>query len=284
MGLTSCRLTTLTVGKRINITHLKQDKVKHYHARHGIKTKGKTKMKKLNIYLLSMMMIVTSFSLVSCDDDDDCYADYLPTALVTVYPQGDDAFTMQLDDKTTLVPTNMKSSPFGEKEVRALVNYVEETGSNGSYRNVRVNWIDSIRTKYPVMTTDDDNLTYGNDPIEIVRDWLTVAEDGFLTLRIRTLWGLGQGPHIVNLVYGTEEGNVETLVLHHDAQGDTNGVMTDGLIAFNLNKLYEGKENVTLKLKWNSFSGPKSLDIPLSMHKKGVTGEATNLKMNSRIK
>ena len=104
-------------------------------------------MKKLNIYLLSMMMIVTSLSLVSCDDDDDCYADYLPTALVTVYPQGDDAFTMQLDDKTTLVPTNMKASPFGEKEVRALVNYVEETGSNGSYRNVRVNWIDSIRTK-----------------------------------------------------------------------------------------------------------------------------------------
>ena len=241
-------------------------------------------MKKLNIYLLSMMMIVTSFSLVSCDDDDDCYADYLPTALVTVYPQGDDAFAMQLDDKTTLVPTNMKASPFGEKEVRALVNYVEETGSNGSYRNVRVNWIDSIRTKYPVMTTDDDNLTYGNDPIEIVRDWLTVAEDGFLTLRIRTLWGVGQGPHIVNLVYGTEEGSEETLVLHHDAQGDTKGVMTDGLIAFNLNKLYEGKENVTLKLKWNSFSGPKSLDIPLSMHKKGVTGEATNLKMNSRIK
>ena len=111
-----------------------------------------------------------------------------------------------------------------------------------------------------------------------------MAEDGFLTLRIRTLWGVGQGPHIVNLVYGTEEGSEETLVLHHDAQGDTKGVMTDGLIAFNLNKLYEGKENVTLKLKWNSFSGPKSLDIPLSMHKKGVTGEATNLKMNSRIK
>ncbi|MDD5813807.1 MAG: NigD-like N-terminal domain-containing protein, partial [Bacteroidales bacterium] len=175
-------------------------------------------MKKLNIYLLSMMMIVTSFSLVSCDDDDDCYADILPTALVTVYPQGDNAFTMQLDDKTTLVPTNMKASPFGEKEVRALVNYVEESSSNGSYRNVRVNWIDSIRTKYPVMTTDDDNLTYGNDPIEIVRDWLTVAEDGFLTLRIRTLWGVGQGPHIVNLVYGTEEGSEETLVLHHDAQ------------------------------------------------------------------
>ena len=241
-------------------------------------------MKKLNIYLLSMMMIVTSLSLVSCDDDDDCYADYLPTALVTVYPQGDDAFTMQLDDKTTLVPTNMKASPFGEKEVRALVNYVEESSSNGSYRNVRANWIDSIRTKYPVMTTGNDNSAYGNDPIEIVRDWVTVAEDGFLTLRIRTLWGLGQGPHIVNLVYGTEEGNVETLVLHHDAQGDTNGVMADGLIAFNLNKLYEGRENVTLKLKWTSFSGPKSLDIPLSMHKKGVTGDATSVKMSSRIK
>ena len=50
------------------------------------------------------------------------------------------------------------------------------------------------------------------------------------------------------------------------------------------NKLYEGRENVTLKLKWTSFSGPKSLDIPLSMHKKGVTGDATSVKMSSRIK
>ena len=151
--------------------------------------------------------------------------------------------------------------------MRALVNYVEESSSNGSYRNVRVNWIDSIRTKYPVMTTGDDNSAYGNDPIEIVRDWVTVAEDGFLTLRIRTLWGLGQGPHIVNLVYGTEKGNVETLVLHHDAQGDTNGVMADGLIAFNLNKLYEGRENVTLKLKWTSFSGDKSITFKYCTNK-----------------
>ena len=29
---------------------------------------------------------------------------------------------------------------------------------------------------------------------------------------------------------------------------------------------------------------PKSLDIPLSMHKKGVTGDATSVKMSSRIK
>ena len=32
---------------------------------------------------------------------------------------------LQLDDKTTLLPTNMTKSPYGEKEVRALVNYKE---------------------------------------------------------------------------------------------------------------------------------------------------------------
>ncbi len=51
--------------------------------------------------------------------------------------------------------------------------------------------MDSIRTKMPVVSAGENNdEKFGNDPIEIVKDWVTIAEDGYLTLRIRTKWGL----------------------------------------------------------------------------------------------
>lgn len=88
-----------------------------------------------------------------------------------------------------------------------------------------VNWIDSIRTKQPVETqgSEAENVkVYGNDPIEIVKDWVSVAEDGYVTLRIRTLWG-GNATHIINLVNGVNKDNVYEFDLRHNAQGDTNG-------------------------------------------------------------
>ena len=86
---------------------------------------------------------------------------------------------MQLDESTSLVPTNMKASPFGDKKVRALVNYtIDERSYGGNQQSVYVNWIDSIRTKQPVMTQGSEEKNakaFGNDPIEIVRDWVSVA-------------------------------------------------------------------------------------------------------------
>lgn len=224
-------------------------------------------MKLLKHSIMALGLTASVLSLVSCNDDYDMYTNIRPTALVTVYPSTTDGFTMQLDDATTLVPTNMKASPFGNKQVRALINYNYESQTNGSVRNVHVNWIDSIRTKQPVQTTDNDDKAFGNDPIEIVRDWVTVAEDGYLTLRIRTLWG-GRKTHFVNLVSGVNKNNVYELTLRHNANGDAAMHMGDALIAFNLNALWPnaGKE-VKIKLNWTSFSGTKSIELPLTMHR-----------------
>ncbi len=63
-------------------------------------------------------------SLQSCLDDNDTYENKLyPNALVTLKQGADKTVYLQLDDKTTLLPINLKSSPFGDREVRALVNY-----------------------------------------------------------------------------------------------------------------------------------------------------------------
>lgn len=103
--------------------------------------------------ILAMGLIASSLTLNSCDYNDNNEVLRRPTALVTVYPSAPDGFFMQLDDSTSLVPTNMKASPFGDKKVRALVNYtIEELSYGGNRQSVYVNWIDSIRTKQPVMT------------------------------------------------------------------------------------------------------------------------------------
>ena len=204
-------------------------------------------------------VVATSIGFQSCLDDDDNNAYYLryPNALVTVKEAADGAFFLQLDDKTTLLPTNVKTSPFGDKEVRALMNYSEVDEASGEYtKAVHINWIDSILTKpiAPDLGEENDKI-YGTDPVEIVNDWVTLAEDGYLTLRFRTVWG-GSQKHFVNLLLGQNPDNPYEVEFRHNAYGDTYGKTDDGLVAFKLDELpdTEGK-TVKLKLKWKSFSG-----------------------------
>lgn len=233
--------------------------------------------------ILACGLIAAGGMLQSCNDDDNDMKALRPTALVTVRPVADDAFEMQLDNATTLLPTNLKASPFGDKEVRALVNYNEVSDdARYSTKKVYVNWIDSIRTKLPVATIgEDDAEKYGDDAIEIVKDWVTVAEDGYLTLRVRTVWASSGKPHYINLVQGVNPDNPYEFELRHDARGELQGYMGDALIAFNLNRLpdNDGGEK-KIKIKWKSFSGPKSAEFDLQFHKIDVPDGALDALRN----
>lgn len=248
-------------------------------------------MKKAKFFITASVLLASATVFQSCLDNDDDGTDALrfPTAIVTVCPQTNGGFVMQLDDKTTLYPTNKKESPFGAKEVRALVNYTDDNTSeksNDGVRGVYVNWIDSIRTKYPVVSLGaEDDKTYGNDPVEIVRDWVTVAEDGYLTLRFRTLWGPGRNPHFLNLVSGINPDDPFELEFRHDAKGDTYGSYGDALIAFNLNELPRtGEGPVKVKLHWNSFTGKKTAEFSLQLRPHIDSDEAAKLIPAASIK
>lgn len=222
------------------------------------------KSAKLYFVISAALLFLSTGLLQSCDNDSDNYY-YLmqPTALVTVCPQEDQSVVLQLDDATRLNPVNMKNSPFGSKEVRALVNYYPVSGdSESGMLSVNVNWIDSIRTKYPVNIAAETG-PFANDPVEIVKDWVTVAEDGYLTLRLRTRWGNYGNIHIVNLLYDADD-NPLVFELSHNANGDLSGSMGDALVAFNLNDIIADMEKpVKITLKWNSFSGDKSAEFLL---------------------
>lgn len=228
----------------------------------------------------AVTVMLAAFS--SCTDDNDTPDLAQPTALVTVCPDTSGGFVMHLDDSTRLIPTNMPTAPFDGKEVRAIVNYAEiplyyndaasspAADPDKSNISVKINWIDSIRTKLPVdILATDAELTFGNDPIEIINDWVTVAEDGYLTLRIRTQWGSPAAVHSIDLLTGTNPSDPYELELRHDAAGDTGGEWGDALIAFNLNGLHRPDgDNVRLKLRWRSFTGDKSAEFKLRLRKR----------------
>lgn len=230
-------------------------------------------MKHISKCIVATLAVFGFAGMQSCTDDDnrhhyyydDYYADLLPNALVTVKTSVDNIFYMQLDDNTRLFPTNLSSSPFGEKEVRALVNYnIVEPTIDSRDLSVHVNWIDSLLTKS--MATDlgetENDEIYGNDPVEIVKDWVTIAEDGYLTLRFRTLWSQNSQPHFVNLLYTDNPDNPYEVEFRHNAYGDTHGHTADGLVAFRLDQLPDTEGNtVKLTLKWQSFSGEKSTEF-----------------------
>lgn len=212
------------------------------------------------LLLLMLLPVVTIFT--SCEEKDVEHSP-LYNGLVTIrYTEGDLLY-FQLDDVRTLYPVNMNTGKFWVDGQRALINfYVVDEDDRGFTDAVYVNWIKPILTKATVESKGVENdVVYGKDPVEIVRDWVTVVEDGYLTLRFRTYWS-GGVTHTVNLLTGVNPDNPYEVEFRHNDYGDYDYYVGDGLVSFDLSKLPDtGGKIVKLKLKWISFSGPKSVEF-----------------------
>ena len=198
---------------------------------------------------------------------------HYPNAVVTVKPLDDkgSSFYMQLDDNTTLMPLNIKESPYKGKEVRAFVRYNETQEDAGEYdKAVNIVWIDSLRTKAMAPDLKEENSQkYGSDPVEIIKGFPTVVEDGYMTLGFVTMTAGYGARHDVNLIYtgnpdATEDSEKYVVEFRHNANGDNYGNLAEGYVAFRLDEI-EGKDGTTeglpdtegktvkLTLKWNSI-------------------------------
>lgn len=225
--------------------------------------------KLFKVFGLALLLVAGACSLQSCDDDDDNYHDGIDpflgaNAIVTVKTDSTGLCYLQLNDSVKLLPTGMKQSPYGNKEVRALA-IIRYTGENAdkNFPCVYVDRLDSIRTKMMSPAVDNMDKVYGNDPLEIVNDWSTVCEDGYLTLRFRTYFG-GAATHTLRLVRTGDN----TVTLYHNANGDVRGQTGDGLIAFRLNDLPDTKGKYKeFTLKWTSFAGEKSVTFKYKTRK-----------------
>lgn len=171
------------------------------------------------------------FGLVSCNGGNGD-TDPVVEAIVTIKSAADNSCYMQLNNKVKLRPTNenFRTNPYG-KDIRAHVVYsdrgvINEAGGD-EWRAVDLAMVDTILTKKPVKPVKD----YGTDAIEIVDNWATCLEDGYLTIYFEGLWGSSGKSHIINLV---ETDAPLTFMLKHDNAGDIGTIRMRGLIAFDL--------------------------------------------------
>lgn len=215
-------------------------------------------------FLLIAFAAMASLSIQSCDTSDDGYISRIyPNALVTIKPVDANSFYMQLDEQTTLRPVNLKGSPYGDKEVRALVSLEEVNEDPAPYdKAVRITMMDSIRTKPAVWASLIPEENYGNDPVEILNSWTTIVEDGYFTISFQTLSHHLGTIHEVNLVAGLYD-DPYTLEFRHNANGDLMGTTMNGIVAFKLSDVLPptNGEKKKLTLVWNSYSGRKQAEF-----------------------
>lgn len=246
--------------------------------------------KNITRWILPLAAVLPYMSITqSCMKDSQVdYELLMPNAIVTVKPaEGTPSFFLQLDDQTTLEPVNMQSSPFGEDEVRALVNYTETSEPSELYdKAVYINWIEKVLTKELVEDKGEENdNTYGNDPIELADSWVNIAEDGYLTLQFLTRFGNTGIAHEVNLINAGTEEDPYIVEFRHNAHGDYGTGYGSGIAAFRLDGLESGLglpdtqgETVDLTLKYMSFSGEKSVTFKYCTRKATEDGEIDTQK------
>ena len=167
------------------------------------------------------------------------------TAIVTVKQDEAGLVFLQLDDNLCLYPRN-----YPEPFIRECRIICELSWWEGATR-CEMGWMDYLQ-EGPVQS---EPLAAG-DGVDIIPDWMTSVEDGYLTLHYSTLWGYGQVPHSLILVTGENPEDPYEVRLVHLNNGDPALEKADALVYFDLSSLPPtGGSAQTLTLKWINSAG-----------------------------
>jgi len=216
--------------------------------------------------------LTAALSIVSCSKQGE--ASYNTQAVVTVKGTGSEQCYFQVDEGTIAVPENISKNPYG-KEVRAFTLYLDKGEAKGAqagmkYRNVKVAYLDSILTKKPAPNLGEkqNDEVYGTDPIDIYNSFMTVVEDGYVTLKFCAKWGystpLPDRYHTINLVRDTKKDDPYYFELRHNYCKDIEapmGYYRDGVVAFNIKDILakETKSTYDITLSYISHYGTKTI-------------------------
>lgn len=205
------------------------------------------------------MLMALPVIFTACDNDD---CDDTPTrvynALVTVC-SSKSGTTLVINDTLTVKAANVASALYDKSEVRALVSLANTSPSNTIVdgQSVRLLTIDTIRTKPSTLWTETLDKQLGNAPVVIKDDWMTVAEDGYLTLRFNIMTGTKNVAHSLHLLKGRDPQKPYELELRHTDRGDYGSQYVEGVIAFDIKDILPvgTDKKVQLTVHYKDFAG-----------------------------
>ena len=161
---------------------------------------------------------------------------------------------IRLDEKScsqVMNPKEIADIPAGTRELLQYRYVVAASIADFCTDAILVEWaspLDMGEIRYEMHAID-------GDPVDILMDWITSLEDGFLTLHY-TIQASGNVKHGFSLYPSVEP---DTYRLVHDAHRDIRGTQTDGIVCFDVSGLLpdtEGK-TVTLHLDYIDLNNTK---------------------------
>ena len=222
----------------------------------------KTKQKDMNQQINKVLSLFTIILLAGCSKEvfspdagligsDSAYASY--SAIVSVKRSPTDTLYFQVDDSTRLFPRNFADGKLvGERIVCDITVYKKVVHNYGYMTDVH--YYDSIDKG---VFTSDLSVS-GDDGLDIIFDWMTGVEDGYLTLHYSTWWGNAGKQHRFYLISGTNPADPYELILMQNAVGDKHVEKGEALVYFDINSLPDtGGGYKILTLKWTDSAGKK---------------------------
>lgn len=205
--------------------------------------------KSVGILLLVSALFAAGSCTMQMDDVPDIGFENIKSAyaIFTARQSDSGVVYLQVNDSTRLYPENMQDEFAGVCRMFGLIRVSGSQFMDYGYRTV-VDWSEPI---------DEGKMQAGfpasgsGDTIDVLDDWMTSVEDGYLTVHYSTFWGTDPVGHSFSLVRVGDPGNPYRLRLVHYRNGDAAEVEGDGLICFDLRDLPEtGGEYVDLVLTW----------------------------------
>lgn len=120
---------------------------------------------------------------------------------------------------------------------------------------------------YYLEALDEGDLTYeaavgGSDGLDILDEWVTAVDDGYLTLQYSAWFGEHPVKHDFHVVAGLDADNPYCLELRHDAHSDKHDNKAEGIISFDINTLPDTQgETVKLTLKYTTTDGATATKV-----------------------
>jgi hypothetical protein len=201
-----------------------------------------------------LIMIVGLLMTTSCLKDSNSLNQYWLSYGVVTGSTGN--YNVRLDDGTILYPDAGSQNLMAQYATnRVLVNYtivsskIENSVTN---YNVKVNSVDKLLLKNVVALTKLNADSLGNDPVNAYNFWFG---NNFLNVNFAFLQN--SKTHLINLAKDTIQSDPTTvsLLLRHNAFGDSPTYERSGFVSFDLTSLLNGKDSVNIDVKFKDYYG-----------------------------
>lgn len=219
---------------------------------------------KKTLHFIGILILVFSTVFISCDDKAKYSLGDFRIELATVQPEGENAYTLILDNGERLWPAaaDVRYSP--NYNQRVFLNYtILSDAKNGYDHYIKVNDIWNILTKQAIELNEQNKDSIGNDVVKINDMWIG---GDYLNVSFMFNYG-GVKPHAINLVHNMlketpSEQNTIELEFRHNAYESSNTKLYEGFVCFDLKPFrIEGEDSVPFSIKVKEAEGEKTVDV-----------------------